>query len=532
MALTVPKYSQQVDQRTGQSPDAPNLNTVPEAAFGQELARRTEQTGEVVSSIANRLSEHIIEKKKQNALNDVLEADNDARKELQGILTSNDSDIDGVPIGIFNRTGSNSLGSTISFDKQSEELRKKYIDQFQNQWQKDELSRSLGSHILSAREAVIRHEATQDRELKKSTLDSVLNQRVEDSALISNPEILKESIKNASKDIYSVFAPMGFANMVPEKESEVATRMVENYLTPIIERNPSEAMMRFDEIKDVLSPTDSMKMKKHIMVQAKQFEELKKHQKEIEYDDNMRDMTLSMINGKMTISEAERLYKNDQIKLSDLHTAQRIMGADDYKFMQRRMYGQNPPDHEIFNEIRENQLNQDLSPGQITRKIASALSEKRLNKEDANYLMSQTKSANQSPIDQEISSNVDTVRKFAERYFSDNPVSLIERFTGTKEVTDSQNNKVKLSAKDAQSEEMVNAFIRQVDQEKATGKRISEIRKEVQDRFIKKRHPEVGNLEELPDVIWTANNQSKKIFDPGTSKTKTKFKFIRSSDNK
>ena len=230
------------------------------------------------------------------------------------------------------------------------------------------------------------------------------------------------------------------------------------------------------------------------------------------YKSNMRDAMMNMFDGKMTLSEAQRLFREDRIDKSDYDTLSSRLSKPDAQL--GRPFDQSEP--ETFNAIRQAQLTGSKSPGEVQRMIAKGAASGDITSVDGKYLMSINDERPPTSRDQYIEAQANNVRDFGNRYFAET------NFFG------SPTNQDKTSAN---SQKLVNDFYNAVDKSKAQqGDQIDEIRDRIKQTSMQKRYPGLGNLEKAPDVVIDIKGRVVRLLNPDQhSGLKPKYKITSTS---
>jgi len=229
--------------------------------------------------------------------------------------------------------------------------------------------------------------------------------------------------------------------------------------------------------------------------------------RKIEYEVGMRQSMLDMFDGKLTLSEAQRRYRDDVIKESDYNVLERKMVTPDYELLRKLRFS----DPQTFNDIRHDQLDNSKSPGEIDRMIASGNADGKITNEDAKYLVQVNKGLPPDPRDQKIAAQAASVKDFGERYFKQN--FFDEMFNKEKKVKD--------------VDAMVTEFYKRIDKEQAQGDRIDQVAHEVIADNVKKKHPEISRLEDIPHIIVEINGRVQRLLNPDQkTKLKAKYKIV------
>lgn len=230
------------------------------------------------------------------------------------------------------------------------------------------------------------------------------------------------------------------------------------------------------------------------------------------YKSNMRDAMLNMFDGKMTLSEAQRLFREDKLDKSDYDILESRLSKPDANIM--RTFNRSDP--ETFNDIRQAQLTGSKSPGEIQRMIAQGAASKDISSEDGKYLMSINSEKPPTSRDQYIEAQANNIRDFGNKYFAET------NFLGQPKNQDNTS---------AQAHALVNDFYNAVDKSKASqGEQIDEIRDRIKQTHMQARFPGLGNLDKAPDVVIDIKGKVNRLLNPDQhSGLKPKYRITPTS---
>jgi hypothetical protein len=526
MPFKIPIAENQVEKKEAAPLAVPNLSAPPPGAFGTGVAEKMGQTGAIVSDFAGKLAQHNLELERDKQRAQSIKLDSDFRTELQQRLFDATPDDKGIPKGIMSRKGDAASGATINFDTTYNEMKKKYLDSAPSEFMKQSIGESITSSYPHLRQSVIEHEGRELRDAQAAKYQQNLDIQVSNASMFSNsPEGLVKELSLGHQHIYE----NGQSNGVYDKKGlfqpidKFSRDMVLNAVNPIIGTDPSRAISYLDRINSdpskPLSPQAYLDIKDHIIEEARKNEARNKAANDTWYEDNFRKAMLDTYDGNMSVNEARRRYRNDELKSSDTRLLEAISGSDDFLWMRN---AKSPPDPAKFNEIREAQISGDKTPGEITRMILAAHG--KITRDDALYLNRMNSGLPASPVDQEVNANAKTVRDFGSKYFSEHIGDIIPGNIPI--VSGIEINKEK---KDVQVESAVQSFLKQVDQEKATGPRIGEIRDETIQRFIQQKYPNMTK-DKAAHVVITVDGKIKRLLTPDYKlKTKPMFRIIKNN---
>lgn len=183
--MQVPIYQRQAQLQ----PINPNQD-----AFGVNVAQARQEMGQQISNIGQLMQKRATELQEQKDTQKVLEAETQMRKELDSVLYSQDTDENGRPIGIMNRTLANASGVTNDFNEKIEQIRQKYSRMLPGENQQIQFQQLYKSMHNSTQNMVVRHEAQQGRASREQTTQDNINQKIKDAE--RNPYSLVDTIAN------------------------------------------------------------------------------------------------------------------------------------------------------------------------------------------------------------------------------------------------------------------------------------------------------------------------------------------------
>ena len=280
------------------------------------------------------------------------------------------------------------------------------------------------------------------------------------------------------------------------------------------ERQYDAAQKIFSEHQDDMDGKTKMETKDLLDTIPKQQRALDKANQADYYKANMRDAMLNMFDGKMSLSEAQRLFKEDKLDKSDYDLLETKLSKPDAMVM--RSFSVSDP--ETFNSIRQAQLNGSKSPGEIQRMIAEGSVDKKITPDDGKYLLKVNNDKPPTPRDKQIEGEANNLRDFGNRYFAET------NFIG---------NPTNQDATNKQSEELVNNFYTAIDKAKASGEDIDTIRDQVKKTAMTKRFPGLGNLDKAPDVVIDIKGHVTRLLNPDQhSALKPKYRITKVGDDK
>lgn len=226
----------------------------------------------------------------------------------------------------------------------------------------------------------------------------------------------------------------------------------------------------------------------------KQQDEAAKKNQEDFYKNNMRQAMLDLFDNKLTLSETQRRFRENQLNESDYNVLSSKLSKPD-AYIKDPLTSSDPA---TFNSIRQAQLTGSNSPGEIQRMIMQGAASKDIGAEDGKYLLSM----NDKPLtsrDKQIESYANTLRDFGNRYFAETNI-----FGRPKDQDKTSQ----------QAEGLVQDFYTQADKTKAQGDDLAKIRDQVLKTYAQQRYPGIGKLDKMPDVVIDVKGRVVRLLNP------------------
>lgn len=308
-------------------------------------------------------------------------------------------------------------------------------------------------------------------------------------------EMRDKNINEIGKD--KAYARLGQANTVEEIEALKTSIKAGDF-----ERNGEK-----------VTPEEKATILSKLETKSKKIATEQKAAVEKQYDDNMKQAMLDMFDGRMSISEAQRLFRAGILKESDYNSIERKLITPDYAMLKNLKIS----DPEAFNEVREHQINKDLTPGQIARKIMDYTNEGKIKADDAKYLTERTQELPPTREDILAKAGADSIREWANSQVN---LGFIDRLTNPEK-------------KSQEVESIVKDFYDQVDQGKLSGDAIAQVAKQVKTDYLKKRFPELNDMEDIPHILIGVGGKIQRLLGT-TDKTtvKPRYKISKVEDKK
>lgn len=369
-----------------------------------------------------------------------------------------------------------------------------------NQHVKAHVAQELDKHDATTFEALVNNKATESATTYGNAKALAFNNQLIDDATRARAERLGLDPQESDKLMRTVKTTY---------HETVLSQMVNDpaYL--------KQAKQYFSNYKDEMDVDSRDRVRQLLDVVPKQQEATSKKAQEEFYKNNEHQAFLDMFDGQMTLSEAQRRYRENQINQSTYNLLESRLSKPDANIMRSSMAS----DPDTFNSIRTAQLSGSKSPGEIQRMIGQAAVDKDITPEDGKYLLTINSEKPPTQRDQYIEAQANNLRDFGKRYFAES------NFFGM------QTNQDKTSQA---TEKLVNDFYNAVDKSKAQqGEQIDDLRDRVKQTAMQGRFPGLGNLEKAPDVVIDVKGNLIRLLQPEKhSQLKARYKITPASASK
>lgn len=403
--------------------------------------------------------------------------------------------------------GQDAFGAPDFIDKEWQKGYDEIRNGLQNEEQKAAFDRAAVVRRANLNEDVQLHVASESIAFDTDTTNAYIETaRNEGVASTENPDRMALSLFQQEQAIVGYADRNGWSKeQIEAKITQVKSDSHVAFVDKMLNDGQVDlAKKYYTDHKSEIVGKEANRFPEYIDATEKRMQEQAAAQKELDYDNTMRQSTLLLMKNQMPLSEAQRLYREDKLKLSDYNFIEGKLLSKDYDYKKTILES----DPEAFNEIRQAQLDGSKTPGEISRMIMIASNDQKIKDKDGEYLLNITQNMPPDPKDQHINSQVNNVREFGNRYFSEGLIAKV----------------FKKDEKPKRVEGLVNEFLRRVDAQEADGEKIDEIANQVMGEFVKKDYPEVSRLEDLPHVIVDVNGKIQRLLNP-EQKTKLKARY-------
>jgi hypothetical protein len=187
----------------------PEAAKMPEAAFGKDVAESQVKLGGALQGLGKIIGDHVVQLQEEENKRKVLEAETKTRQALDSLLTSNEQDENGNPIGVLTKTGGQAVGVTKYYDDTyKNKIRKEILAGMDNDAQKTLASQVLDSQYVQRRSTVVQHEVQQGIKFKMDTLQASLQQDAAEAPAM-DIKTLQNTIANGYKKIKGFMSAQG-----------------------------------------------------------------------------------------------------------------------------------------------------------------------------------------------------------------------------------------------------------------------------------------------------------------------------------
>ena len=205
--MKVPILDRQVQENPTLLPDV-NISKATPGAFGENEAVAIENLGKAGQSLGNTIAEHALLMQQKEQDKDIMNRETAYRKDMQDILSNpeiqkvkiNGQDVD-MPKGYMQRPLWQAKGVTEQYDTNYyKNLKPKYMAGL-SEYQVSKLGPALDNYYATQRDNIINHEAKELRKDYENTSLSNIDQKINDSLMITDPTKIKEAISGINADI-------------------------------------------------------------------------------------------------------------------------------------------------------------------------------------------------------------------------------------------------------------------------------------------------------------------------------------------
>ncbi|MCP4372962.1 MAG: hypothetical protein GY797_33375 [Deltaproteobacteria bacterium] len=236
----------------------------PKESFGIQQSQAQANLGKAIAGAADTITQIAIKKQQENEEKEALKKELDFKGVINNALYSSDVEVieqNGKtvrrPKGLLNRRLGQTRDSALEFDEQFRKLYDEATADISD-YQKSRLHPALLSNYESSRNAVIQHQAREESRDYEQTYNATLDQIISDSAAFENPDDVNGSIDRASLLVDQGMRRMGATDetVIVRKAQDVISRIADNNITALLEKDPNKANVVFEKIKDKL-PADT-----------------------------------------------------------------------------------------------------------------------------------------------------------------------------------------------------------------------------------------------------------------------------------
>lgn len=273
--VKIPIYDQRVTPNANAG-NTPAMPTAPSEAFGQELSKAGARLGETLTSVGEKLGQHLQVLQDRDNKKQVLDLETKFRQEIQNNLYSTEIGDDQKPIGLLNRNLGGAKGGTKDFDGRYQKLSEKYMQMAGNDYQRDLLKPLIQNAYETARGNVIGHEANESNKDFSNTVDNNIKQKIQDAAGLTDTEQLKAAIGSAVSIGTDGYKKQGFDDKtIAFNNSQIAFGMAKSSVTAMLEKDTKQARAIFEGVKDYLS--DDAKVALNSTIKGKEMLDLSRN---------------------------------------------------------------------------------------------------------------------------------------------------------------------------------------------------------------------------------------------------------------
>jgi len=278
----------------------------------------------------------------------------------------------------------------------------------------------------------------------------------------------------------------------------------------------------FDANVSDIAPKSRKDIQDYIDKIPKQHEETTKAAQEQFYKANLKQATLNYFDGKMSLGEAQRQFRDGKLDETGYDHMQSLL-TNPNAMVNQKLYQSDPA---TFNEIRQAQLTGSKDPAELNRMVLRAATETRtidgqqvpmLSHDDGKFLTQMIQEKPPTTRDKYIDAQANSLRDFGNRYFAE------------KNMFGMTTDKDKTSKS---TEDLVSNFYNSVDKSKVQStKDIDDLRDHIMQQGAAQRYPGLGKLDKMPDVVIDIKGQVTRLLNPDQhSGVKPKYKIVPTAE--
>jgi hypothetical protein len=280
--VKIPVYENKVQQNQGKSISPSNYQpaqiSLDSNLSGSAYDTAAAKLGGVVFDIAEKVGDHLIQMKKEDNQKAVMDADTSFQREVDENVLSNfeekiiDNPTTGeqIPVktGIYNRQGVAAYGAFKDYRTVIEPIKQKYLNNAENDWQRENLQVRLNKYDAEVGSRVLSHESKEREKSYYSSVNSNIQQDLAnagnfagnvDAALVNfngNDKII--GIKQKLRD------PLYIRGKTKEEIDVAEKKLAKEYVSNLLLASKSSTQMNslIEAFKNILNKDDYDAFKK------------------------------------------------------------------------------------------------------------------------------------------------------------------------------------------------------------------------------------------------------------------------------
>ena len=253
----IPVYQQQVQTATPEAQVPRFRKPVDIGQAANASMEAVKNYGETMNKITNMLTQRIAERQEMEAKTNIANHDSAFRVDMQNMLYDQAKGDDGNPKGYLLRQLDQTKNLTPDFDKAYTELKQKYVDSMDGDYQKSILASQMDDHYTQVRGQVLRHQTDEENKAYNLSIDTNLQMMLAQSAAITDPTILDKEIARAKELSAARDKFNGLSDEeIKATQYKIAGQFTKNAVDAIVEKNSVVAKNLLNSMKDKLLPSD------------------------------------------------------------------------------------------------------------------------------------------------------------------------------------------------------------------------------------------------------------------------------------
>lgn len=221
----------------------------PQEAFGVGTQQAVQNLGQAIEKVGTVAGKHLIQMEQRESQRIALEIQNNFHDEINKTLEDTETDDQGVPKGYLNRKMNQANGASVQFDAQAQAIYQKYKAMQTSPELRNQMDETLRSTLGSARERVIRHEASERDSAAKIATETFITKSTNAAAVAPDSIELSNIISSTQGNYAAMMAKSGLSQEdIAVRGSTLAGNMTKAAVEQNLETNPLRAKKMLEDM--------------------------------------------------------------------------------------------------------------------------------------------------------------------------------------------------------------------------------------------------------------------------------------------